>query len=106
MINTYSECGVVGLAVAEEGFKIGLKGLYLCSVLFIGEVDLLKLSGGIVEVAWVDAYLLYMESRLVCRSWVEVNIGRKRDLSPFCPDLCLNGAECLGFFGALGGEAY
>ena len=49
---------MVGLAVAEEGFEIGLKSLYLCLVLFIGEVDLLKLTGGIVEVAWVDAYLL------------------------------------------------
>ena len=77
MINTYSECGVVGLAVAEEGFEIGLKGLYLCLVLFVGKGYLLKLTGGIVEVAWVDAYLLYMESRLVCRSRVEMDIGRK-----------------------------
>ena len=75
VVDAYPECGMVCLAVVEEGLKIGLKCLYLCSVLFVGEADFLKSTSWVVEVAWVDPYFLYMECGFVGCFGIEVNVG-------------------------------
>ena len=106
MVDADTQGSMVPLADVKQAHEALAQPLQFGGIFGIGIVDMDELAGGVHVVARVDAHFLHQCGGGVGHVGVEVDVGHKRGLNAFGPQLLPDEGEAFGFAAALRGETH